>query len=72
MKNSKRVQRALSHLDAIRVHLDYYSNGDNALQKEITELYEILEELSLDKKEDHVRLAKKLKAHWDRDHNSDS
>ena len=64
MKNSKRIQRIINKLDDLKEALDYYTGGNNVYSQDIKELRELFNELSIEKKEDHVRLAKKLKAYW--------
>ena len=60
MKPSKRTQRALKTLEKIKEHLEYYTNDVDYL-KDFELLEELILELSLEKKEDHARFAKKLK-----------
>jgi hypothetical protein len=64
VENSKRIQRALKKLDELRDALEFYSNGEREFRVAFKEIRELIDELALDKKVDHTRLAKKLKAHW--------
>jgi hypothetical protein len=64
VENSKRVQRALKKLDELKEALDFYSNSEREYQVAFKEIRELIDELAIDRKVDHTRLAKKLKAHW--------
>ena len=64
MQNSKRIQRAIKKLSEIEDLVLFYTNGDELYKREFKELRELIDELALDKKEDHARLAKKLKGLW--------
>jgi len=64
MQNSKRVQRTLRKLDEIEEILSYYICGSKEFKGHFKEIRELIDELGLDKKEDHKRLAKKLKGLW--------
>lgn len=64
MQNSKRIQRILKKLDELQEALEFYSNGEREFRVAFKEIRELIDELALDKKKDHTRLAKKLKAHW--------
>lgn len=64
MQNSKRIQRIVKNLDKIEEILKFYTNGDHSYKKDFKEIRELIDELGLDKKEDHARLAKKLKGLW--------
>jgi hypothetical protein len=65
MENSKRIQRAIKKLEKLEESMEFYTNGNNEYKKDFEELRDLIDELGLDKKEDHTRLAKKLKAHWE-------
>lgn len=65
MQNSKRIQNILKKLDKLKEALEFYTNGDVNFKKDFTEIQELIDELALDKKEDHIRLAKKLKYVWE-------
>ena len=71
VQNSKRIQRALKKLDEIYENFQYYSNGSKHYDKDFKELHELIEELGLEKKKDHARLAKKLKYRWEQDQKDD-
>jgi hypothetical protein len=64
VENSKRVQRALKKLDELKEALDFYSNSEREYRVAFKEIRELIDELAIDRKVDHTRLAKKLKAHW--------
>lgn len=64
MQNSKRIKRILKKLDELQEALSFYSNGEREFRVAFKEIRELIDELALDKKKDHTRLAKKLKAHW--------
>jgi hypothetical protein len=70
-KMTKKAKKAIRHLETIKEHCDFFLNGNPTLNQEFIELEEIIEELSLEKKEDHARLAKKLKTFWKRDEQVD-
>ena len=68
MKESKRVQKAINTLDQMLEWLHYYM-GDcttfrQFVRKDIADLEDLLRELALDQKVQNIRLAKKLKAIW--------
>lgn len=67
MQNSKRVQKILKKLDKLREALEFYTNNQSPFKDDIKKIQELIVELSLDKKEDHIRLAKKLKHVWEID-----
>lgn len=64
MENSKRTKKAIEKLNNIEDDLEYFTNGSTRYRKVFKELREFIDELGLDKKIDHARLAKRLKAHW--------
>lgn len=68
MKEPKRVQKALDTLDTLLEWLHYYMGDCTEFRKfvrqEVTDLENLLRELSLDQKVHNIRLAKKLKAIW--------
>lgn len=64
MQNSKRIQRAIKKLSEIEELVLFYTNGNEAHARSFKELRDLIDELALDKKEDHARLAKKLKGLW--------
>ena len=64
MDNSKKVNRVIGYLDEIEDLLEFYSNGKYPLKKEIKEIRTLIEDLALDRKEDHARFARKLKSIW--------
>lgn len=64
MKSPKRVKKILKYLDELEETLDFYL--PNKLESKTYYLYfreirQYINDLSIDKKVDHVRLAKKLK-----------
>jgi len=65
MENSKRIQRAIKKLDKLQEDMEFYTNGNDEYKDDFEELRELIDELGLDKKEDHARFAKKLKALWE-------
>lgn len=67
MQNSKRIQKILKKLDKLREALEFYTNGENKFKNDLKEIRDLIAELSLKKKEDHIRLAKKLKHVWETD-----
>lgn len=66
MENSKRIQRILKKLEKLEEYMEFYTNN-NEYKKDFEDIRELIDELAMDKKEDHIRLAKKLKAHWEAD-----
>lgn len=44
--------------------LSFYMNGNTEFKQDLVEIRSLIDELSLEKKEDHIRLAKKLKNVW--------
>lgn len=64
MENSKRIKRALKNLEKLEQDMDFYTNGCMEYREEFQQIRELINELALDKKEDHARFAKKLKALW--------
>lgn len=64
MENSKRIQRAIKKLEDLEEIIDFYTNGSGEHRSTFRELRELIDELGLDKKQDHARFAKKLKALW--------
>ena len=72
MENSKRIQRAIKQLEKIEENLEFYTNGAKGYTEDFQQLKELIEELGLDKKTDHVRFAKKLKAIWEASNNKES
>lgn len=71
MKKSKRIERIINKLDKIEKNLEYFTNGNRIFRKDFQELRDTIEELSLEKKVDHARFAKKLKGLWERSEDSD-
>lgn len=67
MQNSKRIQNILKKLDKLEEVLVFYMNGDESFKSDIKEIRDLIDELALNKKEDHIRLAKKLKYVWESD-----
>lgn len=65
MQNSKRIQRALKKLDEIYETFQYFSNGSKVFDKDFRELGDLIDELGIERKKDHARLAKKLKGYWE-------
>lgn len=69
MKEPKRVQKALATLDKMIEYLHYYM-GDtrefkDLVRDELTNVEDLLRELSVDQKVQNIKLAKKLKALWE-------
>jgi len=64
MQNSKRIQNILKKLDKLEEMLSFYMNGNTEFKQDLVEIRSLIDELSLEKKEDHIRLAKKLKNVW--------
>jgi hypothetical protein len=71
MKQSKKTQRVLTHLDKIEDIIKYYTNGSNMLGTEFIEIKKLIEELSIERKVDHARFAKKLKWFWEKSQETD-
>lgn len=69
MKNSKKICTIIKKLDEIEEVFLYYANGAPHYTAHFTEIRELIEDLALDRKRDHIRLAKKLKEVWERNHN---
>lgn len=67
MKNSKNIEQILKKLDEIEEIVCYYSNNSNKYDNNFKQIRELIEDLSLDRKKDHIRLAKKLKGIWERE-----
>jgi hypothetical protein len=67
MQNSKRIQRVLKSLSDIEEILNFHTNGSGEYRVRFKEIQELINELGLEKKEDHAKLAKKLKDLWDVD-----
>ncbi len=61
MKNSKRINRIIRHLDKLNELLDYYSNGKASSFKVIGELKSLVDEFGHDEKEHNIRLIQKWK-----------
>ena len=66
MKQSKKTQRVITHLEKIEDIVNYYTNGSNMLGTEFIEIRKLIEELSIERKVDHARFAKKLKWFWEK------
>jgi hypothetical protein len=65
VEKSKRIQRILKGLTRIEEGLNFYTNSSKEYKKDFAEIRSLIEELSLEKKTDHIRIAKKLKALWE-------
>lgn len=72
MQNSKRIQRVIKKLDSIQELINYYTNGSGEYDGDFVDIRSTLNELSIDKKKDHARFAKKLKYLWDSSNKEDS
>ena len=70
MQHSKRIQRILRKLDNLEDIVKYYTNGNHQLSSDFRDIRELIDELAMDKKEDHARLARKLKGFWKSKENS--
>lgn len=68
MKVPKKVQKVLNQLKELEEVCKYACNGSNKYKNHFTEINSLIIELSLEKKVDHARLAKKLKAFWENNH----
>ncbi len=70
MKESKRVQKALNTLEKMIEYLHFYMGDSpefkNLVKVELNNVEDLLKELSVDQKIQNVRLAKKLKAIWEK------
>jgi hypothetical protein len=64
MENSKRIKRVIKKLEKLEEDMEFFTNNGE-YTKDFQEIRELIDELGLDKKEDHTRLAKKLKAIWE-------
>ena len=66
MKQSKKTQRVVTHLEKMEDIINYYTNGSNMLGSEFIEIRKFIEELSIERKVDHARFAKKLRWFWEK------
>lgn len=72
VKEPRRVKRAIKKLHHMIDIIDYYmghtgSQEFKELVKDAAEIENLLHELAIDKKIDHIRLAQKLKHIWEAD-----
>lgn len=71
MKEAKRVIKALDTLDTIVSELEYFYGPRPEFKKfirdEVSDLVDLVKELSVDQKISNRRLALKLKAMWDQE-----
>jgi hypothetical protein len=75
MKEPKRVRKAIMTLDKMIDYLHYYM-GDcpefkHMVRVELQDVEDLLRELSVERKVENARLAKKLKAYWESLENSE-
>jgi hypothetical protein len=72
MKEPKKVTKAIETIHTMLGWLSYYMGNSNEfkqlVRKDIADLEDLLIELAVDQKVQNLRLAKKLKAVWDRKH----
>ena len=65
MKNSKRIQRILKHIDELENGYEFFCNGKHPeYAGYFREIREVINDLALERKQDHARFAKKLKGLW--------
>lgn len=64
MKNSKKIKQLLDKLSEIEEVVDYLTNGTGHYKQHFHEITNLIEDLALDRKENNIRLAKKLKGLW--------
>lgn len=66
MKPPKRIYQILEDLDKIQEVVNYCFPGKQLYVEEFNTIRMTLQELSIDRKIDHVRFAKKLKSIWEK------
>jgi len=71
MKNSKKVKQILSKLLELKEVVSFLTNGSDRYDKDFNEIARLIEDLGLERKENNIRLAKKLKGLWKYDEDSE-
>ena len=61
MKNSKKIEKLVAKLSEIQEIVSFLTNGSDRYDTDFKQLRDLIEDLALDRKENNIRLAKKLK-----------
>lgn len=72
MKLSTKTEQILRKFDELADMLAFYTDGNQQIKDQFTEIRVFIQELGMESKKDRIRFAKKLKSIWEKENNDDN